>query len=152
MLLAEDGRAVHWARARRRRRSQRLCREISELTRADRWLAWTCEEQVARLNRHADGVGELLLPGAGEQSLPGRGSTHARHRLRQWLCEKHKVQGRGTSRFPDEYLDQTAGPGPTPASDAQLPVGESVSSLSESRMREIRTSGLMSGSVETEHG
>ena len=29
---------------------------------------------------------------------------HVRRRLRQWLCRKHKVQGRGTSRFPDESL------------------------------------------------
>jgi hypothetical protein len=35
--------------------------------------------------------------------------AHARHRLRQWLCAKHKVKGQGTSRFPDEYLDQTLG-------------------------------------------
>jgi hypothetical protein len=35
--------------------------------------------------------------------------AHARYRLRQWLCAKHKVKGQGTSRFPDEYLDQTLG-------------------------------------------
>jgi hypothetical protein len=35
--------------------------------------------------------------------------NHARHRLRQWLCAKHKVKGQGTSRFPDEYLDRTLG-------------------------------------------
>jgi hypothetical protein len=29
---------------------------------------------------------------------------HARQRVRQWLRRKHKVQGRGYSRFPDEYL------------------------------------------------
>jgi hypothetical protein len=26
-----------------------------------------------------------------------------RNRLRQWLCAKHKVKSRGTSRFPDQY-------------------------------------------------
>ena len=30
--------------------------------------------------------------------------TEARQRVRQWLRRKHKVQGRGYSRFPDEYL------------------------------------------------
>ena len=35
--------------------------------------------------------------------------VHARHRLRQCLCAKHKVKGQGTSRFPDEYLDLTLG-------------------------------------------
>ena len=34
---------------------------------------------------------------------------HTRRRLRQWLCAKHKVQGRGTSRFPDEYLYRELG-------------------------------------------
>jgi RNA-directed DNA polymerase len=34
---------------------------------------------------------------------------HARHRLRQWLCAKHKVKGQGTTRFPDEYLEQALG-------------------------------------------
>lgn len=35
--------------------------------------------------------------------------SHTRHRLRQWLCAKHKVQGKETSRFPDEYLYQRLG-------------------------------------------
>ncbi|MCK4341237.1 MAG: group II intron reverse transcriptase/maturase, partial [Phycisphaerae bacterium] len=35
--------------------------------------------------------------------------AHARYRLRRWLCAKHKVKGRGTSRFPDEYLDLRLG-------------------------------------------
>ena len=35
--------------------------------------------------------------------------SHVRHRLRQWLCAKHKVPGQGTSRFPDEYLYQELG-------------------------------------------
>src|SRR5207249_10858273 len=34
---------------------------------------------------------------------------HARDRLRQWLRKKHKMPGRATSRFPDEYLHQTLG-------------------------------------------
>jgi len=35
--------------------------------------------------------------------------SHVRYRLRQWLCAKHKVQGRGTSRYPDEYLYEKLG-------------------------------------------
>ena len=35
--------------------------------------------------------------------------AHARFRLRQWLRHKHKVQGRGYARFPDEYLHETLG-------------------------------------------
>ena len=29
---------------------------------------------------------------------------HTADRLRQWLCRKHKVQGAGTTRYPDRYL------------------------------------------------
>ena len=35
--------------------------------------------------------------------------AHARYQLRWWLCRKHEVKGRGTARFPDEYLDRTLG-------------------------------------------
>lgn len=76
---------------------------------------------------------------------------HARRRLRQWLCKKHKVQGRGTTRYPLKYLFEEYGLGPTRIADAQLSVGEGVT-LSESRMREIRTSGLMSGRWKRKHG
>ena len=31
------------------------------------------------------------------------------HRLRQWLCRKHKVRGAGTGPYPDEYLYETLG-------------------------------------------
>jgi hypothetical protein len=34
---------------------------------------------------------------------------HVRKRVRQWLCRKHKVPGRGTSRFPDRYLNENLG-------------------------------------------
>jgi RNA-directed DNA polymerase len=35
--------------------------------------------------------------------------SHARHRLRQWLCRKHKVRARERNRFLDEYLYQKLG-------------------------------------------
>ncbi|MGB7295130.1 MAG: hypothetical protein WBC70_06020 [Candidatus Aminicenantales bacterium] len=35
--------------------------------------------------------------------------AHARERLRQWLCNKHKVPGKGISQFPDEVLHETLG-------------------------------------------
>ena len=34
---------------------------------------------------------------------------HARRRLRQWLRNKHKLQGRGIARYPDEYLHNKLG-------------------------------------------
>src|SRR5882724_13082146 len=33
--------------------------------------------------------------------------AHTKYRLRQWLCRKHRVQGRGIIRFPDQYLYET---------------------------------------------
>jgi len=35
--------------------------------------------------------------------------SHTRHRVRQWLQRKFKARGRGISRFPDEYLEETLG-------------------------------------------
>ena len=34
---------------------------------------------------------------------------HARKRLRQWLCAKHKVQGCGAIKYPDPFLYQGLG-------------------------------------------
>ena len=33
--------------------------------------------------------------------------AHANYRLRKWLCRKHRVQGQGHNRFPDQYLYAT---------------------------------------------
>ncbi len=43
------------------------------------------------------------------------------HRLRQWVCAKRKVQGQGTSRFPDEYLHQQLGLIQLPSLTRNLP-------------------------------
>ncbi len=66
----------------------------------------------------AEKVGELnaLLRGWGNYFCLGPVSkayrvvdAHARDRLRWWLRKKHKVQGSGTGRFPNEYLYETLG-------------------------------------------
>jgi RNA-directed DNA polymerase len=36
-------------------------------------------------------------------------NAHAIHRLRQWLCHKHKISGPGKTRFPAQYLHETLG-------------------------------------------
>jgi RNA-directed DNA polymerase len=33
--------------------------------------------------------------------------AHAKRRLRKWLCKKHRVQGQGYNRYPDQYLYET---------------------------------------------
>jgi len=35
--------------------------------------------------------------------------AHTSYRLRQWLCRKHRVTGKGTKRYPDQYLYETLG-------------------------------------------
>lgn len=35
--------------------------------------------------------------------------SHVTGRLRRWLCKKHKVQGKGWSRYPDQYLHKELG-------------------------------------------
>ena len=81
-------------------------------------------------------------------------TRHAVRRLRRWLRRKHKVEtGQAITRYPDRISQRELGPGPSfVLCRPQRSVGEQHESLSESRMREIRKSGLMSGSVETEHG
>ncbi len=44
--------------------------------------------------------GPLLLPRTSQYRL----SVHVTHRLRRWLCKKHKVQGKGEKRYPNQYL------------------------------------------------
>ena len=36
-------------------------------------------------------------------------NTHVTNRLRRWLCKKHRVQGTGWSRYPNQYLYEQMG-------------------------------------------
>ena len=56
---------------------------------------------------------------------------HTRRRLRQWLCAKHKVQGAGTTRYPDDLLHEEFGLVRLDNADCQPSVGDSVSLLRE---------------------
>ncbi len=78
-----------------------------------RWLGELAElldaaDRVARLNRMLVGWATYFRLGPVSKAYRAV-DDHARYRLRQWLCAKHKVKGQGTSRFPDEYLDRTLG-------------------------------------------
>jgi group II intron reverse transcriptase/maturase len=88
-------------------RVQRVCREISEMT-SRRWYSTEAKDRVERLNRLLAGWANYFCLGL--VSKPYRHvDRHVRERLRRWLCRKHKVQGRGTARFPVEYLYRTLG-------------------------------------------
>ena len=86
---------------------KRLCREISEQT-SRRWGLLDVEELVGRLNQKLDGWANYFRLGQVSKAYRAV-DAHARRRLRHWLCRKHQVGGRGTSRFPDTYLHQTLG-------------------------------------------
>jgi group II intron reverse transcriptase/maturase len=85
----------------------RLCREISEQTSA-RWGLADAEEIVGRLNLKLRGWANYFSYGSVSRAYRTV-DYHVRARLRQWLCRKHKVAGRGTARFPLQYGYQHLG-------------------------------------------
>ncbi len=86
---------------------ERLKREISDQT-SRRWLWTDVEDRVARLNRMLLGRSNYFClgpVGAAYRAI----DRHARHRLRQWLRAKHKLENRGTTRYPEESLHTELG-------------------------------------------
>ena len=73
-----------------------------------RWYLLDARERVARLNRLLRGWANYFCLGPVSKAYRAV-DAHARRRLRQWLCGKHKTPGRGTSRYPDQYLYETLG-------------------------------------------
>ncbi len=88
-------------------RVQRINRKISEMT-SRRWTLLDAENRVVRLNYLMVGWANYFRLGAVSKAYRSV-DHHAQRRLRQWLCRKHKVRGRGETRFPDKYLYQTLG-------------------------------------------
>ncbi len=88
-----------------RKKVERLCREISELT-TRRTTLREVDEQIGRINRKLRGWSNYFRLGTVHKAYRSINS-HVRHRVRQWLCAKFKVQGQGTNRYPDSYLYQT---------------------------------------------
>lgn len=84
-----------------------VCRVISDTT-GRRWLLKDPREQVALLNRKLDGWANYFCLGPVSKAYRSV-DAHARRRLRQWLCNKHKLPGRGYSRYPDGVLYETLG-------------------------------------------
>ena len=81
---------------------RRAMAEVSKLT--SRQMTWmSAEDVVERLNRLLTGWGNYFHLGPVSKAYRAI-DAHTRHRLRWWLCRKHKMGGQGTSRFPDEFL------------------------------------------------
>ena len=90
-----------------RKAIRRTCGEISRLT-SRRTLHSGVEDRVERLNRLMVGWANYFCLGPVSPAYRAV-DAHARERLRRWLCKKHKVQGQGKSRYPDEYLYRDLG-------------------------------------------
>jgi len=84
---------------------KRVQARVSELT-AVRTTLLDAEVVVQRLNRLLIGWGNYFCLGPVSKAYRAV-DAHGRHRLRQWLCHKHKRKGHGTSCYPDEYLEDT---------------------------------------------
>ena len=105
---------------------------------------------VKRLNRLLTGWANYFILGQVSPAYVAI-DRHATRRLRQWLCRKHKGAGRESSALPGRpALVRVRAHAPCTA-DGELSVGQGMIS-SESRMREICTSGSMSGDWKRSHG
>jgi len=102
----KTGRAYYGTRP-SKRKVQQLCREISEMT-SRRWTLLEVEDRIGRINRKLIGWSNYFCLGPVSKAYAAVDS-HVSRRLRQWLCVKHKVPGRGTSRYPDAHLYQKLG-------------------------------------------
>jgi hypothetical protein len=90
-----------------KKRVIRICKTISELTGRDQLLL-DQERVVAKLNRAMIGWANYFCLGPVSKAYQAV-DQHARNRLLQWLCAKHKVLGSGTKRFPEKSLHEVLG-------------------------------------------
>ena len=90
-----------------RKKVRNLCESLGALTgRKTLWL--DSAELVGRLNRCLVGWANYFRLGPVSKAYRAV-DTYVTNRLRRWLCEKHKLPGRGLTRFPDDYLTHQLG-------------------------------------------
>ncbi len=87
-----------------KKKVQQLCMTISAMT-GRCWLWKDGDEQVGAINRKLRGWANYFRLGAASKAYRAI-DQHVADRLRRWLRTKHKIPGRGTSRYPNEYLYQ----------------------------------------------
>jgi RNA-directed DNA polymerase len=90
-----------------KKRVARVCTTIGEIT-DRRFTQQDPAEVVMQLNRTITGWANYFCMGTVSKAYRAV-EQHACKRLRQWLGKKHKMPGRATSQFPDEYLHQRLG-------------------------------------------
>ena len=89
------------------RKLKQLCGTIHELT-TRRWLWMEPKAQVKRLNEMLEGWANYFCLGAASHAYR-RVTQHARRRLRQWLCKKHRVRSGRYTRYSDAWMHQELG-------------------------------------------
>jgi len=90
-----------------KKRVIRICRAISDETGRNRTLL-DHMTMVRKLNQMMNGWANYFCLGSASKAYRAI-EQHARKRLRQWLCTKHKVAWPGFRRFPPESLPTTFG-------------------------------------------
>ena len=91
----------------RKKRVNRICETISELTGRDQTLL-DQEMVVAKLNRTMIGWANYFCLGPVSKAYQAV-DQHARNRLLQWLCAKHKLVWPAAKRFPEPSLHEVLG-------------------------------------------
>lgn len=102
-----------------KKRVARVCEAISEMTGRDQ-TRLDPRTLVGTLNRTLAGWANYFCLGAASKAYRAV-DQHARKRLRQWLCAKHKLQWPGTGRFPEASLYDELGLVCLPRRTANLP-------------------------------
>ena len=102
----KTGRA-YWGTTPSKKRVQRICEAISEMTRRSQ-TQQDAATLVEALNRKIHGWANYFCLGPVSQAYRAV-EQHTCRRFRQWLCVKHKEQGRGNTRFPQTALHQQFG-------------------------------------------
>ena len=69
-------------------------------------MTQSAEKLVKKLNAKLSGWANYFRLGPVSPAYQAI-DAHTRHRLRQWLCRKHRDKGKGTPRYPDQYLYET---------------------------------------------
>jgi RNA-directed DNA polymerase len=90
-----------------KKRVQRICEAISQETGRNKILL-AQETVIKTLNRMMVGWANYFCLGPVSKAYRAV-ERHARKRLRQWLCAKHKLRGQATRRFSITTLHQVLG-------------------------------------------
>src|SRR6266849_1866365 len=102
----KTGRA-YWGTTPSKKRVQRLCKAISEMTGRNKTLL-DQETVIKTLNHMMVGWANYFCLGPVSRAY-GAIERHARRRLRQWLWAKHKIRWPATKQYPEAALHQKLG-------------------------------------------